>query len=163
MGYEALVFRAGMRLSGGKSRRSGWRVACPAAAVLVALVVAESAVAAPAVEQYDLRLPDARGEASVGQTAPQSHPEELPAAVRQQLEKSPDGAALASIATADELRAPQGRQGGIDDESTDERGILSAAGSTLGDPAGIAVLLALAAIAGAIVALQRSRAGRGGS
>ncbi len=157
------MFRSVMGQSGGKSRRGGWLVACPLAALIV-LGSAQSAVAAPAVEQYDSRLPNARGEASPGQSAPRSRPEELPAAVRRQLEKTPDGAALAGIATADELGAPPARaaQEGIDEGSTDERGILSAAGSTLGDPIGIAVLLALAAIAGGIILLQRSRAGRGG-
>jgi hypothetical protein len=139
-----------------------------AAITAVAMMPAGSALAAPAVDEYTLRLPDASGDKNLGPSSPQAEPRELPAAVRDELEGSPDGPALAQIATADELAAPvQARGSGagepaIDEDSTEGRGFLSAALSTLGDPIGIAILLALAGIVAAVV-LLRSRASGGGT
>jgi hypothetical protein len=145
----------------GQSRRRARLTVCVLASAIAVLSVASSASAAPAIDEYNSRLPSATGDETVGPTAPQAHPERLPGAVRQQLDKVPDGKALAAIATSDELKAPQGTDGDIDDDSTSGRGILAAGFGALGDPLGIAVLLALAGITAGAVLLRRSRGGAG--
>jgi hypothetical protein len=136
-------------------------IAAALVAAVAVLGLAGSAAAAPAVDEYNSRLPNASGEANVAQTAPKPQPEELPPAVRQQLQKSPAGSTLANIATADQLGAPPPAHVQIDEDSTDGRGVFASALSTLGDPLGILVLLGLAAIAASIVLIRRSGTGGG--
>jgi hypothetical protein len=155
------MFHRGMGQRDGQSRRRGRLTVYALASAIAALSVTSSASAAPAVDEYNSRLPSATGDDIVGPTAPQAHPEQLPGEVRRQLDKVPDGQALAAIATSDALKAPQGTDGEIDDDSTDGRGIFAAGLSGLGDPLGIAVLLGLAGITAGAVLLRRSRDGAG--
>lgn len=137
--------------------RSGRFIAVALATVL-ALVLAGSASAAPAVEQYNTKLPNATGPKTLGPTTPQSNPSELNASTRSKLGESSDGETLEAIATADELGAPPPAAGDLD---VDDRGLLAALLSALLDPLGLAVILGLAGITTAVV-LQRSRGGIGG-
>jgi hypothetical protein len=155
------MFRRGMGQKDRQSRRREQLTVCVLAAAIAALSVASSASAAPAVDEYNSRLPSTTGDEAVGPTAPQSHPEQLPAAVGRKLDKVPKGRALAAIATSDALKAPQGTDGEFDDDSTSGRGILAAGLSALGDPLGIAVLLGLAGITAGAVLLRRSSGGAG--
>jgi hypothetical protein len=142
--------------SGGKSKRRRWNTTLLAVSVMACM--ASSAHAAPAIDEYTLRLPDAAGEGDVGPNAPsRAQPSELPSKVRTELKKSSDAPSLASIATAEGFKAPPPVSGELDEEATDDRGFVSAAGSTLTDPIGIAMFLALAGII-ATAAFLRSRA-----
>lgn len=144
--------------SGGKSKRRR-RVTTLLAVSAITCATASSAYAAPAIDEYTLRLPDASGEGDIGPNAPsQAQPSELPSKVRSELKKSADAPSLASIATAEGFKAPPPVPAELDEDSTDDRGFVSAAGSILTDPIGIAVFLALAGIIAAAVFL-RSRAG----
>jgi hypothetical protein len=148
--------------SGGKSMSRRW-IGVGAASVAIMGILASSAFAGPAADEYTLRLPDAAGEKNLGPKAPRAQANDLPAAVRDELKQSPEGKTLASIATADELIAPPVpplafKDSGLDEDSTDGRSLPEAALSALGDPIGIATLLALAAIAGGAY-LTRRRAG----
>jgi hypothetical protein len=131
------------------------------ASALIALAAAGTASAAPAVDEYNSRLPDATGPKTLGPSSPQSNPGELPVKVRKQLNQSPDRQTLGRIATSDELRAPQPVRGVTEDVSTDGRGLLGAALSGIWGPLGIAVLLGLAGITAGAVLLRRSRDGAG--
>jgi hypothetical protein len=165
MGYEALVFRRVVRprarnQSGGKSKRRR-RIAASIAAFVIMGVLASSAFAAPAADEYTLRLPDAAGEGNLGPRAPRAQTTDLPAGVRKQLQKSPEAPTLGSIATADELKAPPlpppvlNGDSALDEDSTGGSSLPEAALSALGDPIGIAILLALAAIAGTAYLMRR--------
>jgi hypothetical protein len=145
----------------GQSRRRRRLTVCVLASAIAALSVASSASAAPAVDEYNSRLPDATGPKTLGPSSPQSNPEELPVKIRKQLNQSPDRETLGRIATSDELRAPQPVRGLTEDVSTDGRGLLGAALSGIWDPLGIAVLLALAGITAGAVLLRRSHGGAG--
>jgi hypothetical protein len=152
--------------SGGKSMSRRWIGAC-AAAVAIMGILASSAFAAPAADEYTLRLPDAAGEKNLGPKAPRAQARDLPTSVRDELKQSPEGKTLAGIATADELIAPSVpplalNNSGLDEDSTDGRSLPEAALSALGSPIGIAILLALAAIAGATWVMRRRVGGDGG-
>jgi hypothetical protein len=144
--------------SGGKSKRRRRTAAFIAAFVIMGLL-ASSAFAAPAADEYTLRLPDAAGEGNVGPKAPRAQTTDLPAGVRKQLQKSPEAPTLGSIATADELKAPPlpvlKGDSALDEDLTDGRSLPEAVLSALGDPIGIGILLALAAIACAAVATRQ--------
>jgi hypothetical protein len=127
---------------------------------LVALSAAGAAWGAPAVDEYNSRLPDARGEGHVGPTTPRSQTGEL-GAIQDELARSPDAATLASIATADELKAPPPALGQIDDDSG--RSLLEAILSALGNPLVIALILGLLGITAAALLRRRMEAGRGTS
>jgi hypothetical protein len=150
---------------GRKSRHRGRSIAVALTAATAGLSLAASAWAAPAVDEYNSRLPDSSGEKTLGPRTPVSQPTELPSAVREQLNRSPDGPKLTEIATADELKAPPPAKSQIDDVSTDadSRGVLPSAFSGIGDPLGILLILGLAGITTAAVLRRRSNAGRGGT
>lgn len=155
-----------MRQIGGKSRCRG-RIAAFAAATMVAMAALTGVAFAqgPAVEEYTLRIPDARGKKHLGPNEPRAKPGDLPADVRQGLAGSSEGPLLAEIATARKLGAPpvpagSGPVAADDDASADGRGFVSAALSTLGDP--LALLLIAALIVTGILAwigARRKRAG----
>ena len=152
-----------MRQRVGKSKYGMDRVVFPL--TLIMLATPGSAVAAPAVDQYDQALPDARGkETNLGQSAPRSQPKELPPAAREQLERSRDGETLAAIATADSLGAPNrpapGELSSLDLDESDGRSLPAAAFDTLKSPFGLALVLGLAAIT-ALIALATRSARRG--
>jgi hypothetical protein len=150
--------------SGGKSMSRRWIGVC-AASVAIMGILASSAFAGPATDEYTLRLPDAGGEKNLGPKAPRAQASDLPAAVRDELKQSPEAKTLASIATADELSAPPipppafNQDSELDEDSTDGRSLPAAALSALGDPIGIATLLALAAIAGGAYLMRRRASG----
>jgi hypothetical protein len=104
----------------------------------------------PATDEYLLRLPDPGGEKNLGPSTPRAQPGELPPSVRSEVAQSPDGSTLATIATSDELAAPQPVKESVGDGVTDGRGVLAAAFGALTDPIAILVVLALVAIATAI-------------
>jgi hypothetical protein len=152
----------GVAESGGKSRCSRRLTVCLVASALIALSAVGSASAAPAVDEYNSRLPDASGPKTLGPSSPQSNPEELPVKVREQLGQSPDRETLGRIATSDELRAPPPVRGLTDDVSTDGRGLLGAALSGISDLLGILIVLGLAGIATAAYLMRRSGVSIGG-
>jgi hypothetical protein len=134
--------------------------------IAIAALLAPSAIAAPpAADEYTLRLPDARGEKNLGPNPPRAQARDLPAPVRDELQGSGERKALANIATADALGAPPpsppalNEDSGLDEDSTDGRSLPAAALSTLSDPLGLGILLALAAIAGAAFAIRRRAGG----
>jgi hypothetical protein len=117
---------------------------------LLALVLAGSAVAAPAVDEYGANLPTSKGQKSQGTTIPKAQPENLPPDVAKKLDSSPNSKQLEAVATADALGAPQtpagnsgSGQGGISDDSSDE-GFLKAATGSLGSPWVLVLILGLA-------------------
>lgn len=136
------------------------------ATVIAAAITASIAPAAlagvPAVDEYTLRPPDAGGK-HLGPDAPNPRVDELPALVREQLESRPDGAALAQIATARELGAPEvlPGAGGPAEAGPGESGAGGAALSALTEPAALGILAALATMIA--VGVMRSRGLLGGA
>jgi len=155
------MFRQSMARADGKSRHTRFLIGCAVLTGAVALSAPGSASGAPAVDEYTLRVPDARGDANLGQTAPRSQPGELPTSVRRELGGSADEEALATIATADELRAPPRVKGdanaAVAAVDADGRGLLGAMLSGVADPLGLAAILGLAGITAAIFLTRRSR------
>jgi hypothetical protein len=135
---------------------------------ILALLMTGIAWAAPASDEYGARLPDAggSGKGAVGGGEPiTSEPQELTPSVRRQLDKSPDGGTLATIATADELAAPDPpprELSSLDLDESDGRSLPAAAFDTLKSPLGLALLLGLAAITALIALAARSRRGEAG-
>jgi hypothetical protein len=88
-----------------------------AAAALIAgttaLVVGPSVATAvgPAVNAYTENLPSAKGKGQQTGVTPTANPSELSSAVQRQLSRSPDGKALAALATAPALGAPAASAG----------------------------------------------------
>jgi hypothetical protein len=126
--------------------------------VLLALAVAmpANAFAGPAVDEYTLDVPNAKGKRNSGSDTPTTNPGALPDGVAAQLRKDPDGRALATIASAPELGAP--KVGDVTSgESGEDPSALSAALSGITDPASLAILIALCAIGGAFFAFRNRR------
>jgi hypothetical protein len=125
----------------------------------LALSVASSAVAGPAIDEYSLDLPDAKGKVESPEKAPTAHPSSLPPTIAAALAHDPHGKALATIATAGELGAPAAPgQGGLLNAAVegDQPSALAAMVAALDDPAVIGVLLALLA-GGAVLVIRRRR------
>jgi hypothetical protein len=140
-----------MRQGGGKSRCRGRTTALIAATAIATLSLTGTAPAqGPAVDEYKLRLPDAKGGRSLGPEEPQARPSALPAEVRAGLKGSSEGPLLTEIATARELGAPQSVPSTASaqpisgaEDGPEGRGFLSAALSTLGDPLALLLIAAL--------------------
>jgi hypothetical protein len=114
-------------------------------ALVLALSLAGSAMAAPAVDEYGANLPTAKGHESQGTGIPQAHPEDLPPPVAKSLDSSPDAKKLKTLATAPQLGAPQTKANGTpgaSDDSGDESFVGAAAG-TLGSPWVVLLILGL--------------------
>jgi hypothetical protein len=156
--------RRRVEVQSGRKSMSRRAIGVCVASIGIAGLLASSAFAAPAADEYTLRLPDAGGEKNLGPKAPRAQARNLPVAVRDELKQSPEGKTLANIATADELVAPPlplpkpKVESLLDEDSTDDRSLPEAVLSTLGDPTGRLILLALAAI-GVTAYLMRRRVG----
>jgi hypothetical protein len=128
------------------------RFAC--VSVVVALVVPFGVSTAwgipPAAKEYSLQFPNAKGHTQPGTDSPHAIPSELSPGVRKALKSSPNGEALAAIATASDLGAPGAGPGlgGLGGSSVDlgnesTPSLVGALGDTLADPAVILLLLTL--------------------
>jgi hypothetical protein len=136
-----------------------------AASVLIvtaALVVPASALAGPAVDEYTLDLPDAKGKVESPETSPVANPAGLPPRVVSRLSRNPSGKALATIATASSLGAPVEYKGGVVDSKGsaptlpgDQPSAPAAFGSSLDDPAAIGLIALLLTIGGGMFLVRR--------
>jgi hypothetical protein len=132
---------------GTKTGRQAWLARCAAAGAVGALLLccATAAFANPAVDQYKLRLPDAKGKSHDGEDptpAPEAL-EALPAPTIEKLKHKKNGKALAAVATAPDLGAPTPEPHRTDGEVSTLGGLLR----SLLDPVALLVLLAMGAIA----------------
>jgi hypothetical protein len=129
-------------------------------AALAALLIASSASAAPAVDEYGANLPTAGGHKSQGTGVPQAQPQQLPPSVAKRIDHASNGKELAAVATSDQLGAPktavsQPANTGADDG--DGESFVSAAAGSLGTPLVLVLIAALAL--GAIAAWRLRRQG----
>jgi hypothetical protein len=153
--------RAGTASRGGADPRR--ILIATVAVVLIALCAPVDAFATgPAVDEYSLDLPDAKGKVENPARPPVGNSADLPANVVAQLKKSPDGNALATIATAGQLGAPSPLGPGSHPSGVagSQPSTLSAVGSAVGDPAIIGLILLLALVGGGLF-LARARRGTG--
>lgn len=149
------------------SRDTRWTYgSCALICAVAALLVASPPAAAvnPAVNEYSLNFPDANGKSYPGAETPTARPSELPPPVRMALERSPNGKALATIATSPALGAsatapggPGGNLGSNEVGTGETPSALTAIFRTLDDPAVLLGLLALLALVGLIGFLVRFR------
>jgi hypothetical protein len=136
---------------------------CAGICALMALLVAAAPAGAvdPAVKEYSLNFPNARGKSYPGAETPTPRPSELAPAGRRALEQSPNGKALATIATAPELGAPESPDpGNADLEGVGSRetpSVPSALSDTLGDAVVILGILALMGVIGLLAFMARAR------
>ena len=132
------------------------------ATALAGVCLAPAALAGPAVNEYSLDLPDAKGKVESPQRSPVIDRGALPPNVASRLERSPSGKALATIASAGELGAPSSPPGGSRnvDVAGNQPSAVSAVGSSLGDPAVIGLILLLALAGGTLVLTRRARGTR---
>ena len=127
-------------------------------AVLVAaaaLALPATALALPAVDEYTLDLPDAKGKVESPAASPVANPAGLPPGVVSRLTRNPSGKALATIATAGSLGAPVEYKGGVPAVAGDQPSALAAFGSAVGDPAVIGLIALLLAIGGWMLLARR--------
>ena len=112
---------------------------------LLALSLAGSALAAPAVDEYGANLPTAKGQKSQGTGIPQAHPEDLPPSVTKSLDSSPDAKKLKALATAPQLGAPQTKVTGTPGAANDsgDESFVGAAAGALGSPWVLLLILGL--------------------
>jgi hypothetical protein len=138
--------------------------ACAVLCGLAPLLLAPSPAAAvdPAVSQYSLNFPNAKGKSYPGSETPIARPKELLPIVRRALGESrtEDGKALAAIATAPELGASE--RPGLGSASDEVGGgetpsVPTALSRAVDDVAVIIGLLALAGVTGFLVYLARTR------
>jgi hypothetical protein len=141
----------------------GTRVAAGAVIALLVLVPPAGAVS-PAVKEYSLNFPNAKGKSYPGAETPSARPSELSPRVRRALSHRPDGKALAAVATAPALGAPtpaaNGNSGSGEDVGGSTPSFISAALGGLGDAAVILGLLALLGVIGLFAYLARVRPAR---
>jgi hypothetical protein len=132
---------------------------CAAVCAVAALLVAAPPAGAvnPAVNEYSLNFPNAKGKSYPGTETPTARPAELAPIVRKALGHSPNGTALAAVATASELGAPdagsggkRGTRGSGENVSGETPSMLSAVFGELDDPL---VLLGMLAVLGVIAFL----------
>jgi hypothetical protein len=135
-------------------------VATVAVALLALCAPVDAFAAGPAVDEYSLDLPDAKGKVESPESSPVFNAGALPADVVARLEKDPSGKALAVIATAGELGAPGRASAAFPsaDVQGDQPSAVGAVGGALGDPATIGLILLLALVGGG---LFLARAGKG--
>ena len=121
------------------------RAATAGTVVALSLAFASTAFGNPAVNEYKLRLPDAKGKDHPDTSNPVPSPpvvEELPAPTVEKLRHKKNGKALAAVATAPDLGAPQPTP-----EKTDgDESLLGGLFRSLADPLALLVLLGMAAI-----------------
>jgi hypothetical protein len=140
---------------------SAWAALCAIAAFLVAAPTA--AAVDPAVEQYSLQFPNAKGNSHPGAEPPSARPSELSPLIRGALSDSrrSDGKALATVATAPELGAPekgsQGISNAIKTRSGETPSFATAVWNAVGDVAVLLGLVAMLALIGFLVILSRGR------
>jgi hypothetical protein len=143
-----------------------WAALCAIAALLVAAPGASAA--GPAINEYSLNFPNSNGKSYPGAETPTARPSELPPIVRQALSDPdrPDGKALATVATAPELGAPDTAFGGTlanpngEIVSGQTPSALNAISREFDDPAVVLGLLALLGVIGFLAFLARApRAG----
>jgi hypothetical protein len=133
------------------------------AAVLAALALPASAIAVPALDEYALDLPDAKGKVESPQARPVADPGRLQPDVVSQLRRIPSGEALAAIATAGSLGRPNGAQVSNPEAAKglrsavagDQPSMLAALGSAAGDPEAIGLLALILLIAGGMALAKR--------
>ena len=134
-------------------------------AVLAALVIASSANAAPAVDEYGANLPTAGGHKSQGTAVPQAQPQQLPPSVAKRIGEASNGKELAAVATSNQLGAPKtavgqpavGQPASTTADDGDGESFVSAAAGSLGTPLVLVLIAALAL--GAIAAWRLRRRG----
>jgi hypothetical protein len=140
-----------------QSRSRLWTGAAAVAAVSVILLAPATALASqPAVDEYTLRLPTAQG-SSHPNTAPTVNPEELPPGVAARLSSSKDGVTLEQIATSRELGAPKPSGKGPELAPPDDRGVVAAAATAVGDSSGLFLIAALIAVTLLAIFTRRGR------
>ena len=112
---------------------------------LIAFVLAGTAIAAPAVDEYGANLPTSKGQQSQGTGIPQAQPEDLPPSVAKKLSSSPDAKKLKTLATAPQLGAPQTPANGspADTDDSGNEGFVEAAAGTVGSPWVLLLILGL--------------------
>lgn len=118
-----------------------------AAAAVFLLACATTAFANPAVDEYKLRLPDAKGkdhdhDGGVDPTPTPETLEALPAPTVKELKHKKNGKALAAVATAPDLGAPKPEPHKTDGDES----LLGGLFRSLLDPVALLVLLAMGAI-----------------
>jgi hypothetical protein len=124
------------------------RHAAAAAIVVLTLLFAAPALGNPAVDEYKLRLPDAKGkdhdhDGGVNPTPTPQALDMLPAPTLKGLKHNKNGKALAAVATAPDLGAPMPTPQSTDGDQSLLGGLLR----SLLDPMALLVLLAMAGIA----------------
>lgn len=120
------------------------KFATAAAVGVLVLILASAALANPAVDEYKLRLPDAKGKDHDQNGAdPTPTLGALPAPTVEGLRHNKNGKALAAVATAPDLGAPQPMRENTDGDDS----LLSGLFRSLLDPLALLVLLGMAAIA----------------
>ena len=127
-------------------------------AALAALLIASSASAAPAVDEYGANLPTAGGHKSQGTAVPQAQPQQLPPSVAKRISEASNGKELAAVATSHQLGAPKTAVSRPADTGADDGGgesFVSAAAGSLGTPLVLVLIAALALSAIAAWRLQR--------
>jgi hypothetical protein len=142
-----------------QSRSRLWTGAVALAAMSAILLAPATALASqPAVDEYTLRLPTAQG-SSHPNTTPTVNPQELPPAVVARLASSKDGVTLEQIATSRELGAPKpaGKAAAADVAPADDRGVVAAAFTAVGDSSGLFLLAALIAVTLLAIFTRRGR------
>ena len=152
--------RAGTTSCGGDTRRAPLAVV---AVALLALFMPATAFAGPAIDEYSLNLPDAKGNVESPESSPTFNPATLSPDVTARLTRNPEGKALAVIATAGELGAPHSASPGSGGSGIEgeQPSMLSALGGAVGDPAAIGLIL-LVGLAGGALFVLRAREQRGG-
>lgn len=126
-------------------------------AALAALLIATSASAAPAVDEYGANLPTAGGHKSQGTGVPQAQPQQLPPSVAKRIGDARNGKELAAVATSDQLGAPKtavSRPADTGADDGDGESLASATAGSLGTPL---VLVLIAALALGVIAAWRLR------
>jgi hypothetical protein len=142
--------------------------ACVGLCAIAALLVAAPGASAvgPAVNEYSLNFPNSKGTSYPGAEAPTASPTELPPIVRQALSDSdrPDGKALATVATARELGAPDTAVEGTlanpdigEIASGETPSVPSALSDAIRDAAVILGILALMGVIGLVAFIARAR------
>src|SRR3954470_18126378 len=152
---EPLLFPTRMSHGRGKSMSRSAALVTAGLPAFAALLIASSASAAPAVDEYGANLPTAGGHKSQGTGVPQAQPQQLPPSVAKRIDHGRNGKKLAAVATSDQLGAPKTAVSQPAETGTDDGGgesFVSAAAGSLGTPI---VLLLIAALALGAIAVWR--------
>jgi hypothetical protein len=132
-----------------------------AAVIGVAAVPTSATAVGPAVNAYSESVPTAKGTGRRADQTPTAAPSQLSDAVTRQLSHSPNGKALATLATAASLGAPPppiASAGGAGDVgSGNDPSFITATWNALGDLPVLLGLLALLALIAAFVLVFRTQ------